>query len=132
MPHAFLPGDETWIPTDAPVGVFGAVFEDDGTTGFFYAIERAGDQPTILDAVHIYNVRNVTDRERESELEIRWTADGLHAALFINDYAHAVFDFAARRGYCRTGFPPAPTTGWSPGGHAWQEEALAPFGAADT
>ena len=129
MSHMFLPGDETWISSQAPVGPFGAVFEDDGTMGFLYAVEREGGGPVLLDALHIYNVRSVTDREIESELEIRWTADGQHAALLINDYAHAVFDFTARRGFCRTGLPAPPDTGWSVEGHAWSEDALRPFGA---
>lgn len=123
----FRPGDGTWLASDAPFGTFSAVFEDDGETGYFYAVERVGETPRLLDAVHIYNVRCVTDGDLESELEIRWSADGAHAALFINDVAHAVFDYAARRGCCRTGFPPPPETGWSPQGHAWRDDALAPF-----
>ena len=86
----------------------------------------------ILDAVQIYAVRNVVDREIPSHLEVIWTRDGQHAGLYLNDYPHAVFDFQARRGYCRTGFPPPPQTGWSSQGHAWDEDALTPFGQADT
>ena len=35
MLHTFLPGDETWVAADAPVGSHSAVFEDDGTTAYF-------------------------------------------------------------------------------------------------
>lgn len=132
MAEMFFPGDSTWLASDAPVGVFSAVFEDDGETGYFHAVERIGSEPKLLDAVHIYDVRNVADRDRASQLEIRWASGGRHAALYIDGVAHAVFDFAARRGCCRTGFPPPPsTTGWSADGHAWREEALAPFAAAE-
>lgn len=130
MAQTFLPGDSTWIACDAPIGRFSAVFEDDGETAYFYAVERVGGDPRILDAVHVYNVRRVTDREQTSELEIRWTPDGRHAALYINHFAHAVFDFAARCGCCRTGFPPPASTGWSTDGHAWRDDALAPFDGA--
>jgi hypothetical protein len=41
----------------------------------------------------------------ESEVEILWSADRLKSALLINHLAYAVFDFFARRGYCRTNFP---------------------------
>jgi hypothetical protein len=46
--------------------------------------------------------------------------------LTINGRAHAVFDFAAKRGYCRTGFPP-PSKRWSAEGHAWDDAALRLF-----
>ncbi len=77
--------------TDAPVTNFGAVFEDDGQTGYFYALDRSRKDMPILDAVHIYNAENVTDRERPSVFQIVWTADGTKTALYINDYPHAVF-----------------------------------------
>jgi len=132
MGQRYLPGDETWYASDAPVGSYSVVFEDDGETGYFYAVERRGDQPHILDAVQIYAVRNVVDREIPSHLEVAWTRNGLHAALYLNGYPHAVFDFQARRGYCRTGFPPPPQTGWSSQGHGWDEDALAPFVKPDS
>lgn len=111
MGERFLPGDETWYGSDAPVGDNSVVFEDDGDTGYFYAVERCGEDLKILDAVQIYAVRNVVDREIPSELDVVWTPGGQQAALYLNGYPHAVFDFNARRGYCRTGFPPPPQTG---------------------
>ena len=88
------------------------MFEDDGQTGYFYAYERTAPAGTILDAVQIYSVKNVTDRELPSVAEIVWSADGLKAALLINSHPHAVIDFDDRRAYSRTNFPP--TTGpWS-------------------
>ena len=130
MGQSFLPGDETWYASDAPVGCHSVVFEDDGETGYFYAVERQGADMQILDAVQIYAVRNVVDREIPSELRVVWTEGGQQAALYLNSYPHAVFDFQARRGYCRMGFPPPPQTGWSSQGHEWEEDALKPFGQA--
>ena len=129
MPLQFLPGDETWYPSDSPSSTFSAVFEDDGDTGYFYAFDRAGKggEGEILDACHIYNVRAITDREIPSVLEIMWSADGLKSALFINDFAHALIDFGARRAYCRTNWPP-PGGAWNaPERLPWSDELLAPF-----
>ena len=49
-----------------------------------------------------------------------------NAALIINNYVHAVFDFESKKGYCRTGFPP-PAKGWSENGHEWNECAIELF-----
>ena len=75
----------------------------------------------MLDAVHIYNVANVVDSDRESTAEIIWSSDGLKAALLINDVPHAVIDFAAECSYCKTGFPP-PSRSWTRG--VWGAELM--------
>lgn len=106
------------------------MFEDDGDTAYVYAYDRDGGGK-ILDACHIYNVRNVRDREIESEVEVVWTSDGLRAAVLLNDYAHAVLDFTAHRAYCRSNFPP-PSGPWGAesGERApWREDLLDSFGA---
>lgn len=105
-----------------------AVFEDDGETGYFYAVDPMAEQNTIQDAVQIYNVRDVVDRDKPSIVEIVWSADNRKVVLLINNHPHAVFNFEAKRGFCRTGFPPPNSAGvWSVGGHGWTENALAPF-----
>jgi len=80
------------------------VFEDNCETGYFYAIDR-GNELKILDALHIYNVSSVTDKDKPSTLKILWTEDQSKAFLSINNYYHAVFDFKNKAGYCRNGFP---------------------------
>ena len=100
---------------------FAVFFEDDGETGYFYALDM-DSQMSILDAVHIYNVANIIDKDRPSKVQIAWSNDGLKSALLINDYVHAVFDFSANRGYCRTGFPQFKD--WSKEGHEWTDEAF--------
>ena len=119
MSHRFRPGTDTWIASDSPSSQFSGVFEDDGTTAFFYAYDREAADGTILDAVHIYDVASLADADRESELEVVWSADGLKAGLRINGYLHAILDFESRRGYCRSNFP-------KPGGE-WAAEARAPW-----
>ena len=107
----------------APNSDFGAAFEDDGETGYFYGLDFRRKKQPIVDARHIYNVKNVTDRAKPSVIHICWSADGKKAALFINEYPHAVIDFAARRSYCRTGFPP-PDPKWSEDEADWDDKAV--------
>jgi len=118
-------GTDTFVDGTAPDGRFAVAFEDDGETGYFYALELAGGQ-RIVDAMHVYDVAGVRDRDVPSLVEIGWSRDARKAVLLINDHPHAVFDFDARRGWCRSGFPPPPRDGgWS--GHAWDDAATALF-----
>ena len=129
MPEqTFKPGDKAFLGSDSPAHPNSAFFEDDGDTGYFYAMDLARSENTILDAVHIYNVASVSDRDRESSLSIVWSADGMKCALLINGYPHATFDFGAKRGYCRTNFPNLPNTPlgcWDSSDHHWSDEAIA-------
>jgi hypothetical protein len=110
----------------APEGQFSAVFEDDGDTGYFYALDYAAGEQPIVDALHVYNVANVADANIPSEVVIGWSLDSTKTVLLIDGHPHAVLDFSAKHGYCRTGFPPAiPNAGWS--GHAWSEQCLELF-----
>jgi len=128
MEETILVGAPTIIPHDSPDGRHSAFFEDDGDTGYFYALDLSRSADKILDAVHIYNVANVVDRERASRVNIVWSGDGSKCALLINDYPHAVFDFFGRRGYCRTNFPNfrnAEDCSWAKDDHSWSDEAVA-------
>lgn len=122
-------GNELVVEGPAPTPPFEAVFEDDGETGYFYALDHLRSENPIVDALHVYNVEDVADRKLPSQVRIVWAPDHLHVALLINDYPHAVFDFVARRGYCRNGFPPecVSDAGWSVDGHEWDDSALDPF-----
>ncbi|CAN5654688.1 hypothetical protein BH09VER1_BH09VER1_55620 [soil metagenome] len=89
-----------------PDGRYSVVFEDDGDTGYLYALAYSKkEENPIQEAMSIYEVKNVTDRARLSQIVLVWTADSTRAALFINAYPHAVFDFARKRGFCRRDFP---------------------------
>jgi hypothetical protein len=105
-------GQETVIDSCPDNTENSVVFEDDGATGYFYAIERtANTKLNILDAVHIYNVDNIVDRHIPSEIKIYWTNDLTKSALTINDDFHAIMDFKNKKGLCRTGFP-KPSKTW--------------------
>lgn len=96
-------GEDTFIDSTAENNNT-VIFEDNCETGYFYAIDRNNDLE-ILDALHIYDVANVTDKNKPSTIKILWTEDLTKAFLSINDYYHAVFDFKNKAGYCRNGFP---------------------------
>lgn len=122
-------GVATVVEAPAPDNDFLAVFEDDEATGYFYAVDTATDANPIQDAVHIYNVASVTDREKPSSMvKVGWSPDSKKAVLLINGFPHAIFDFEARRGYCRTGFPePNPSSEWGKFSHEWSDDAIQLF-----
>lgn len=126
--ETLMAGEEIVVECPAPEGTFSVVFEDDGETGYFYALDMALEGNPICDALHIYTVENVADRHLPSTLEIGWSDDRKKAMLIINDFPHAVFDFVAKRGYCRSAFPPPSPEGiWSLQGHAWEDAVLSLF-----
>ena len=116
-------GSPVVVEGPAPASSYGVLFEDDGTTAYFYGLDSSQPGSPIVDALHIYNVVSVADKEVRSKVEIAWSTDSRKAVLFINHYPHAVFDFEARRGYCRTGFPPA-DRGWTEHSHEWSDAAV--------
>jgi len=119
-------GTPDHVQGDAPDKAYSAVFEDDGDTGYFYALDHGrGGQP-IQNALHIYNVANVSDRHLPSEVKIGWSLDSEKVVLLVNGYPHAVFDFSSKQGYCRTGFPPPSSQSeWK--GHEWSDDCLELF-----
>ncbi len=129
MTIEFTPGAKAFLASDSSTSSYSGVFEDDGRTGYFYAYDRAAPQHArILDACHIYNVADLRDADHASTAEIIWTGDGMRAALIINGRGHAVVDFAARRAYCRTNFPP-PGGAWRAKTRVpWSDDVLADFG----
>ena len=100
-------GEETFLQSISPVIAthFAVVLEDDGETGYAYAYTIKDGEPTILDALHIYNVEDVADKEKPCQLDFIWSDDGLVAFIGINKYTHVIFDFENQAGYSRNGFP---------------------------
>ena len=117
-------GTEVVLPSNSPTAEYGVVFDDDGTVGYFYAVKLRGEHYDILDAMHIYNVSSVVDRDKPSIIQIVWSDDGLKAALLINYSPHALVDFVNHRGFCRTNFP-SPGPNWTR--PEWSDQALEGF-----
>ena len=117
------------VDADSPAGRYAAVFEDDGRTGCFYAVDTdVEDGNPVHDALLVYVAADVTDADRASTLEIGWSDDGLKALLLINDAPHAAFDFARRQGWCQLALPAgAPSKAWSTAPRAWSDAVEALF-----
>ena len=91
---------------------YGVAFEDDENTGYFYAVNIVDDNFEIINAVHIYDVENIVDKNIISNIKILWSEDFNKAYLKINNYFHAVIDFENRKAYSRNNFPPANNDEW--------------------
>jgi len=110
----------------SPEAEFGVVFEDDGAAAYFHAVQTGAEKVESLDSLLIYEFEGVEDKEASPTLQIVWSDDGMKAALLIDGYAHAVFDFIAQRGYCRTNLP-KPNKRWTRHGHRWNDAVVALF-----
>jgi hypothetical protein len=97
---------DTMLESTAVGGERGVVFEDDGITGYFYAV-RPGAEMEILDALHVYDVASVADRQIPVAVQIFWDENRTAAVLLINGHSHALYDFQRSAGFCRTASPPA-------------------------
>lgn len=126
--RAFLSSNSSAVP-------WTVVFEDEGIAGYFYACDRSQQtqEESILDAMLIYNVSTLQNGEAERIASVEWSRDGLQATLYLDGTAQALFDFAARRGYCRMDFPNFLEQGgetWRKSSHAWSDEVLRQFEAS--
>jgi hypothetical protein len=138
---SFTPG-RAFLASESPAVPWTVVFEDEGVAGYFYACDRS--QPTqeqsILDAMLIYNVAALTASGAELErpvaeriATVEWSRDGLQAVLYLDGAAQALFDFAARCGFCRMDFPnflAERGDSWRKSSHAWSNAAFEQFEAA--
>jgi hypothetical protein len=81
MAHqSFLPGNDLFAATAAPDGRYGAFFDDDGESAYFYALDLDSDD-LILDAIHVYDAASFPNRKRHASLSIIWSPDGHQCAL---------------------------------------------------
>ena len=104
--------DELFLGTPKKVGTYSTVFEhfavmfeDDGETGYFYALDMRQNTQPIVDMLHVYNVDSTSNHHEARKLEICWDESGYLAFLLINGYPHAVFDFARLVGYNSNKYP---------------------------
>jgi len=126
--QAFMIGEECFVDSISSENSFAVVFEDDGETGYFYAMEldeKTGEQH-ILDAVHIYEVNEIAPEHRSGILKIIWYTDWLKCALLLNNYCYAIFDFENHGGYNRNAFPP-PNEIWTRGERMLTDEMVNRF-----
>jgi hypothetical protein len=133
--RAFLSSDSTTVP-------WTVVFEDEGVAGYFYACDRSHQtqEAALLDAMLLYNVNALATSDKKLQrptseriAAVEWSRDGMQAVLYLDGVAQALYDFAARCGYCRMDFPnfvAEPGETWRKDSHAWSDAALQRFEAA--
>ncbi len=116
-------GQPTFIESTNPENLFAVVFEDDGETGYFYALQNqeGGGEPVILDALHIYQVSE--KEEGTTRISIVWSKDWLKSALVLNNTCHALFDFEKQGGHNISEFPP-PNEIWTKGERTLTNEMI--------
>lgn len=121
----FVRGKDLFVESYAPENRFGVVFEDDGETAYFYAVEKdpSGQGQRILDALHIYEQDQAETDQAPSSLMLIWSRDWLKCALVIDDQCHAVFDFEKQGGYNINEFPP-PNDFWTKGDRKLTDEII--------
>jgi hypothetical protein len=110
----WIAGEDLFLESFAAENSYGVVFEDDGDTAFFYAVEKTADELRILDALHIHESNEEADPLPAAQLKIIWAKDWLKCALVIDGHVHALFDFEAHGGYNINEFPP-PNEFWTAG-----------------
>jgi hypothetical protein len=141
----FTPGEDLFLESFSPESSYGVVFEDDGDTAYFYAVEKdkEGNGLRVLDALHIYEAGDAfaapggpgnEDNEpagasadpvgkSRSKLMIVWSKDWEKCALVIDGYCHALFDFKTHGGYNINEFPP-PNEIWTEGDRKLTDELM--------
>jgi hypothetical protein len=115
------------IGSTSPSGEFLVIFEDDGESAYFYALNASPNDPSILDLINIYTVEQVSDCKTPCSVEIIWSNDGSRVILTIDGYPHAAFDFPAKQGYGRTNYPNVPRpdgNSWHSDDHKWSDSVL--------
>jgi len=122
----WTPGEDLFAESFSPESPYGVVFEDDGQTAYFYAVEKdkEGTGLRVLDALHIRETGESPFEDEDAEfrgpapkpsrLQIVWSKDWMKSALVIDGLCHALFDFIAHGGYNINQFPP-PNEFWTQG-----------------
>ena len=104
--HVATIGSKFVLQVDAPSREVTVVFEDDGDTGYLYALAPlASGELELLDALHIYNAE-ADLRGSDIRLELTWSDDSKLAGLCLNASLWALLDFGAQTGWTRSNFPP--------------------------
>ena len=95
----FIRGEDTFVESFSPENNYAVIFEDDGDTAYFYALETDPEknEQKIVDALHIYETEQNGEEKKLSRLIIIWSKDWLKCALVIDDQCHAVFRVAGGR-----------------------------------
>ena len=98
-----------WVARANSDRTFGAIFEEDGTHGYFYLC--ALNPKEILTHVEIYQTADLPYPIREEHIQIYWAEHGQRAALCIRGWPLAVFDIPGRKGWLLPELPEDASSG---------------------
>lgn len=107
------------IHLESNQGPFKVMFRDSGGEAYFSCVDSDGGTCQLL----IYSRAHTPSPSGKLLTQIAWSPSGSQAMLLVNQQPQAVFDFVARRAYCRN-TAPAPKSQWAAVGHEWSEDAL--------
>jgi hypothetical protein len=127
--QSFIMGQDKFVESYSPKNKFGVVFEDDGETAYFYAVEKddQGQGLQVLDALHIYEAPLSGEiSPQSSKLAMLWSRNWMQCVLIIDARCHALYDFEGRGGYNINEFPP-PNSIWTTGERKLTDELLKRF-----
>jgi hypothetical protein len=127
----FTPG-RAFLSSNSPAVPWTAVFEDEGTAGYFYACDRSQEtqEHSIMDSMLIYNRSSLADPDAERLASVQWSRDGQQCVLYLDGSAQAFIDFATRTSFCRSDFPNflgEQGDTWRKSSHAWDDATLQRF-----
>ncbi len=86
-----------WVARANSDRSYGAIFEDDGTHGYFYLCSL--NPKEIISHVEIYQTADLPVPIKEEHIQIYWAEHGQRAALCIRGWPLAVFDIPSRKGW---------------------------------
>ena len=93
-------GEEQVIKSLAPEGMLAAVFEDDGRTGYFYALDESVEEIRLW--TQYTSTMPKTFQTVTFLLMLKLAGQKIvKCVLLINGYPHGAFDFVGKNGYCR-------------------------------
>ena len=97
-----------------------AVFEDDGRTGYFYALDESVEETRLW--TQYTSTMPKTFQTVTFLLMLKLAGQKIvRVRTLINGYPHGAFDFVGKNGYCRSGYPPPINKVWSLSGHEWSD-----------
>ena len=105
-------GTECFLDSVSPSTKYAVVFEEDGATGFFYALDTSLAGQQVVNALHIYDVGTGQEAGKTVRLAVVWSEDGLRTGLKRDRELVAVFDFSSSTGW-QHGKPARPAGSWN-------------------
>lgn len=77
------------------VGQFGAVFERDDETAYFYLLDMS--KQGGMQIVSTFNAKAMTELPADTSVSVRWSSSAAAVGLFVGDTLSAIFDLRSAK-----------------------------------